>query len=38
MGAKLREPPKKEIRQAPAQRLVERFNVQKEDEIWDILS
>lgn len=38
MGAKLREPPKKEIRQAPAQRLLEKFNVQKEDEVWDILS
>jgi transcriptional regulator with XRE-family HTH domain len=37
MGAKLKEPPKKEKRQAPAERLMERFYAEQEDE-WEILS
>jgi hypothetical protein len=37
MGAKLKEPPKKETRQAPAEKLLERFYAEEEDE-WDIIS
>ena len=37
MGAKLREPPKKETRQAPAEQLLEKFNAKTDDD-WEILS
>ena len=37
MGAKLKEPPKRETRQAPAERLLEKFYAEEEPE-WEILS
>ena len=37
LGAKLKEPPKKEAQQTPSERLVEKFHA-KEDERWEILS
>jgi len=37
-GAQLKEPPKKETRQSPAERLLEKFNVRDKEEEWEILS
>jgi len=37
MGAKLKEPQKRETRQAPAERLLEKFYAKEESE-WDVLS